>query len=65
MVDRQEVFKHIKARAEYYKNKDDYSGVFTVAQVIWLIEEIERLRLESARIDDWQMRRLSDLGSQI
>jgi hypothetical protein len=36
-----------------------------VAQVLWLIEEIERLRLESNRIDDWKMQRLCDLSSQL
>jgi hypothetical protein len=65
MVNRDDIFKHLKTRAEYYKDKDDYSGVFSVAQVLWLIEEIERLRLESNRIDDWKMQRLCDLSSQL
>ena len=95
MVNRDDIFKHLKTRAEYYKDKDDYSGIFSVAQVLWLIEEIERLKLsmsahpsaleislrsigaerfalivslldiESNRIDDWKMQRLSDLSSQL
>ncbi|MEO5348848.1 MAG: hypothetical protein H7836_04305 [Magnetococcus sp. YQC-3] len=38
----QEIYHSIKKRAEFYKDKDDYLGIFTVAQVLWLLEEIDR-----------------------
>lgn len=57
---RQEVFNSLKARALEHQFKDDYAGIFSVAQVLWLIEEIERkdqllkalIKVEFTTLDD-------------
>lgn len=56
-----EILKSIKDRAIYYKDKDDYLGIFTVAQVLWLVEEIERKdRVIGSLTEDWARKRASE-----
>ena len=59
---RTETYLALRRRALEFKDRDDYLGIFTIAQVLFLIEEIERKdRVICALGEEWACKRITDL----